>query len=192
MLIPQFSRGGRRKAGARRNAPPPRRFPWFQLFLVIFMTGFFGYFLYSISGSADKPSTTVASKPAAPAKPAAQPKPAAKPTPDPLPPKPKEQWRYIEELENKTVEVELPEVESKPTRPYLMQCGSFRTQKQADGLKARIAFQGLHSEVRRSDGKNGTWYRVVLGPYDRKRNAERDRHKLQRASINGCQIWFWS
>ena len=53
--------------------------------------------------------------------------------------------------------------------------------------KVRIAFQGLSSEVR----KTGNWYRVILGPYERKRPAEKDRHKLQRAKIHGCQIWLW-
>ncbi|NAW96105.1 cell division protein FtsN, partial [Vibrio sp. V42_P2S4T144] len=34
-----------------------------------------------------------------------------------------------------------------------------------------------------------SWYRVVLGPYKFKRDAERDRHKLQRAKIEPCAIW---
>ena len=51
---------------------------------------------------------------------------------------------------------------------------------------------GLESQVRSSEGKNGLWYRVILGPYETKRAAERDRHKLQRAKIYGCAIWNWN
>ena len=58
-------------------------------------------------------------------------------------------------------------------------------------MKALIAFQGLTAQVRQTQGTKGTWYKVVLGPYDTKRAAERERHALQRAGINGCQIWYW-
>jgi cell division protein FtsN len=89
-------------------------------------------------------------------------------------------------LKDKEVVVDIPEKE-KSTRRYQMQCGSFRNQGDAESLKAKIAFQGLTSQVK----KTGDWYRVILGPYERKRPAEKDRHKLQRAKINGCQIWTW-
>ena len=94
-------------------------------------------------------------------------------------------------LENKEVKVDIPKQSDKPSRPYQMQCGSFRKQSQADALKAKIAFQGLEAMVRKVSGKKGEWYKVVLGPYPKKRHAERERHKLQRGGVNGCQIWFW-
>ena len=72
-----------------------------------------------------------------------------------------------------------------------MQCGSFKTQKQAETLKARIAFSGLEAQVKSVSGKNGTWHKVYLGPYPRKRLAEKDKHKLKRNNINYCQIWLW-
>ncbi len=70
-----------------------------------------------------------------------------------------------------------------------MQCGSFRKRDQAEQLEARIAFTGLQAEVRETEGKNGLWYRVVLGPYQGKRSADRDRHLLQDNKIEGCRIW---
>lgn len=173
---------------SRGQAPAaPRRFPIIILGLVVLIAlGGFGYFLWSISGSSDEVVT--------------QPKPEAKVTkpkpkaddPKALPPAPKEEWTYLEELKNKEVEVDLPEVEKKPKRPYQMQCGSFRSEFQANEMKAVIAFQGIEAQVRKSTGKTGVWYRVVLGPYDRKRDAERHRHALQKTGMNGCQIWFWT
>ncbi len=73
-----------------------------------------------------------------------------------------------------------------------MQCGSFRKQGQAEELKARIAFQGFEAQVRPSEGSSGRWYRVIIGPYESKRLAEKQRHTLQRAKINGCKIWLWN
>jgi cell division protein FtsN len=75
---------------------------------------------------------------------------------------------------------------------YLMQCGSFRAASQAQKMKATIAFQGLEAQVRPSDGKSGRWHRVILGPYDSKRLAEKHRHSLQKANINTCKIWNWN
>jgi cell division protein FtsN len=106
-----------------------------------------------------------------------------------LPEPPKEKWSYVKDLENKKIEVGQYEVKKKG--PYQMQCGSFRTEKQAQVLKANIAFTGISSQIKSATGTNGTWYKVVLGPYKRKRLAESDKHKLKRNNINHCQIWLW-
>jgi len=171
--------------GARRGGKPqPQsassgKVMWLVLGLLVVAA--FGYAIWKLSQS--KPEQAASQQPVKQA--------PVEVDDDPLPPKPKEQWSYIEELENKEVVVEVPKQEA-PTRPYQMQCGSFRSMPQADELKAKIAFQGLESDVRRTEGKNGVWYRVVLGPYERKRLAERDRHKLSNAAIYGCKIWYWN
>ncbi len=109
---------------------------------------------------------------------------------DPLPVLGEEDWAFIEGLPSYSVEVEVDELPNAERR-YLMQCGSFRKQTQAEELKATIAFQGLESQVLESEGSKGVWFRVVLGPYESKRDAERDRHALRSARINRCQIWNW-
>lgn len=109
---------------------------------------------------------------------------------DPLPVLAEEEWEFIEGLPSYSVEVEVEELPNSDRR-YLMQCGSFRKQTQAEELKATIAFQGMESQVLESKGSKGIWYRVVLGPYDTKRDAERDRHSLRSARVNRCQIWNW-
>ncbi len=107
-----------------------------------------------------------------------------------LPPIPKEKWSYIEALEQKEIEIKASEAQE-PTRPYLMQCGAYQSEEQADERKAMIAFQGLETHTKISPGQKGNWYRVVLGPYPLKREAERDRNLLRRAGIEPCEIWFW-
>lgn len=106
-----------------------------------------------------------------------------------LPTPPKEKWAYRKELADK--EIEVGQYKVKQGGPYKMQCGSFRTLKQANVLKANIAFAGLTAQVGKSVGKKSTYYKVFLGPYVKKRDAEKDKHKLKRNKINYCQIWLW-
>jgi len=106
-----------------------------------------------------------------------------------LPELPEEKWTYVDELKSKQVEV--GEYEVKKKGPYKMQCGSFKTRKQAESLKAKIAFTGLEAQVGKSVGTSATWYKVYLGPYTKKRNAEKDKHKLKNNSVHGCKIWGW-
>lgn len=161
----------------------PKRFPILLLLITLTGLGGFGYLLWILSSSDEPtPAPVVVEQPK---------KKPVKKDPDALPPVPKEEWTYLEELENKKVEVDIPDTSDKPKRPYQMQCGSFRKESQANELKAIIAFQGLEAQVRKVKGSSGIWYKVVLGPYDKKRDAERQRHILQNGGTNGCQIWFW-
>ncbi|SHI04792.1 SPOR domain-containing protein [Ferrimonas marina] len=180
-------RSSRRGAQRRGKAPAKKPFPWPMALLATALLCLFGYVLVSIKGASegrfDEPEPV-------PTAPVATPKPEPKPE-TALPEPPKEEWGYIDRLIDNSVEVELPEVQASGG-PYQMQCGSFRTEAQADTMRATIAFQGMESQVRRTEGSNGVWYRVVLGPYERKRAAEAHRHALQRAGINGCQIWNWN
>ncbi|OUS26386.1 hypothetical protein A9Q98_10720 [Thalassotalea sp. 42_200_T64] len=109
---------------------------------------------------------------------------------DILPEVPQEKWTYMDGLKHKEVAVGNYEVKEKG--PYAMQCGSFRNLQQAEKLKANIAFAGFGSDVRKTTGKSGVWYKVVLGPFERKRMAESAKHKLKRNKINYCQIWLWT
>ena len=108
-----------------------------------------------------------------------------------LPEMGEEEWEFIEGLPEYSVEVEVGEMPGADKR-YLMQCGSFRERTQAEELKAKIAFQGYESEVRRTVGKNGVWFRVILGPIQPKRKAERIRHDLRGGGVNRCVVWEWN
>ena len=160
----------RRSQAGKRNQPK-KGFPFLAGFATLLLMGFIGYFIFAV----DKPVPA----------PVVVKKPIVKQE-EQLPEKPQPKWEYENTLKTKEIVVDIPEAK-KSTRPYQMQCGSFRQQGDAEALKAQIAFQGLNSIVKHT----GNWYRVILGPYERKRTAEKDRHKLQRAKINGCQIWYW-
>ena len=112
----------------------------------------------------------------------------AKKSPE-LPKPPEEKWTYVDDLKSKQVEV--GEYEVKQKGPYKMQCGSFRTRKQAESLKAKIAFTGLEAQLSKATGTSSTWFKVYLGPYAKKRDAEKDKHKLKNNKVHGCKIWGW-
>jgi len=161
----------RRSQAGKRNQPK-KGFPYIAFLGAVLLMGFIGYFMFAVDKPKEVPKAVVK-------------QPSVK-VEEQLPEKPQPKWEYESMLKNKEVVVDIPE-EKKSTRPYQMQCGSFRHKDDAESLKAKIAFQGLNSIVKHT----GNWYRVILGPFERKRLAEKQRHQLQRAKINGCQIWYW-
>ncbi|MFQ3236013.1 MAG: cell division protein FtsN [Paraglaciecola sp.] len=166
-----------RGRGAKKPPPPSRSLPWIRIVITAGLLVGFSYFLWSISDTTDNT--------------AAQPDATSTRQVEALPGTPEEEWEFIKTLPEYSVEVEVKDRITSDKR-YLMQCGSFRKQGQAEELKAKIAFQGFEAQVRPSDGSSGRWYRVILGPYESKRLAEKHRHTIQRARINGCKIWNWN
>ncbi|RUO23881.1 cell division protein FtsN [Aliidiomarina minuta] len=110
---------------------------------------------------------------------------------DELPQAPEERWQYIHDLENREVEVIVPE--RAETQRRLMQCGSFRRQSDAETLRAQIAMLGHESQVRQTQSsEHGVWYRVILGPFENLRAAQSVNNQLRRGNVQGCQIWLWN
>jgi len=164
-----------------RNKKQPRRnnrkqekkpFPVLKLAIVGIAVFGFGYFLSNLN---EGPVTDVVEKQ----------QPIKKKVKQTLPPPPEdEEWQFIEELENKQVKVSTEELEDKG--PFIIRCTTVRSRDRAEALKARIAFAGFESQVKEYQGTSGTWYRVDLGPYEKKRTAEKTRHELKRNEIHGC------
>ena len=169
--------------GRSKKPAPPEPKPsllWLRIVITLALVAGFSYFLWSIKGTAPKNTTndSVISE-------------QTESEENTLPDIPREEWEFIKSLPEYTVEIDKKQ-QDQPTVRRLMQCGSFRKNGQAQELRARIALQGLEAQVKSSKGTSGLWYRVILGPYESKRVAEKDRHSLQRAKINGCKIWNWN
>ena len=167
---------------SKNQAPAPLKpsLPWLRIVITLTLVAGFSYFLWSIRGTA--PADTSDGIAAVG---------QVKSKENTMPDIPEEEWEFIKSLPEFTVKIEQKE-QDQPTVRRVIQCGSFRKNEQAQELKAKIAFQGLEAQVRSSEGKSGLWYRVILGPYDSKRLAEKHRHTLQRAKINRCKIWNWN
>ncbi len=157
----------------RKQSSPSRK----VIVLTLLLLSGFGYLLYVLNAQPEPAQTTkkVETQTTKPRKQV----PAVK-----LPPKPKEEWSYMKELESKEIEITAKEQQTSQY-VYIMPCGAFRSATHADELKAKIAFQGLQSSVKKT---SSGMHQVLLGPYDSKRQAERDRHKLQRIKVE-CKIW---
>lgn len=164
---------------SRAQAAPAK--PWLLIGLTALTLAVFIYGLWFLrqqdpvtsapTASASAPTTTV--------------------TKDDLPPKPvAEPYQYIQELENKEITVEV--TEQRRSGPAQLQCGSFRQQPQAEAMKAQIAFAGITADVRRTEGTNGVWFRVILGPYESRRAATVDMNRLRQMGINTCQVRNWA
>jgi len=178
----------RKSTGRGKPAPAPapasRTGLWVMLAIVILAIGGFSYFLFSIGGKAQQDQPIAAPK----VVPKVSPKVIAKQ--EALPQIPKKKWQYIDELQDREVIVDVPKQQIS-NQQFRLQCASYKSLGQADGLKAKIAFQGFESHIKKVTGTSSDWYQVYLGPFKTRRNAESARHRMQRARINGCQIYFW-
>ena len=153
--------------------------PWKAVAVAGLLVAVFGYALYFLNDTPTPEKKTTVTE-------VAPVKTKKKTNSEDIPPMPEEQWSYMDELPNKEIEVVQKDLKVSEI-PYIMQCGAYKSSSQAEERKMDIAFQGLSSTVRKKSGSS--WYRVVLGPYKFKRDAEKDRHKLQRAKIEPCAIW---
>jgi cell division protein FtsN len=72
---------------------------------------------------------------------------------------------------------------------YWLQAGAFSDEKEADNLKARIAFTGLEATVRPvAIPDKGTLYRVRLGPYQSLDDANRIKAALSQNGVGAAII----
>ena len=85
---------------------------------------------------------------------------------------------------------------SSPSQPkphsgetYWLQAGAFAEEKDADNLKAKIAFTGLEATVKPAEvpGK-GTLHRVRLGPYQSLEDANRTKATLSQNGVGATII----
>ena len=89
-----------------------------------------------------------------------------------------------------------PKPGSSPSSPkphsgevYWLQAGAFSEEKEADNLKAKIAFTGLEATVRAVNiPDKGTLYRVRLGPYQSLDDANRIKSALSQSGVGAAII----
>lgn len=107
------------------------------------------------------------------------------------------QWDFYTLLPQMHLEEEIPSApESKaekaappPLQRYLLQVGAFRTEKQAEALKAKLALVGLLAKINRGQNADKTeWYRVTLGPFQRKEEILKHQRLLE---AQGIRSFIW-
>ncbi len=169
----------------KRKPDPPRKVPGWVWFLIGLLVGLFVAFLvylrlYSTAGlelitpPAVRESKQSVREAAGPAE------------RQPSAPKPRfEFYTILPEMEVPVPESELP-LRRKDTSKqldgstsYLLQAGSFRSFKEADRLKARLALMGMEVAIQTIaiDGRD-TWHRVRIGPFRGLSPLDKARNRL--------------
>jgi cell division protein FtsN len=151
-----------------------------------------------------KPDEKGAPEKAAPAKPGAEKAAAEKPRTD----RPRFEFYTMLPGEKEVTDKEARAAAAKPREPvkggpgsspsqpkphsgetYWLQAGAFGEEKDAENLKAKIAFTGLEAGVKAAEvpGK-GTLYRVRLGPYQSLEDANRIKTALSQNGVGATII----
>lgn len=71
---------------------------------------------------------------------------------------------------------------------YFVQAGAYRSEPEAQAQKAKLALKGLASAVSEREQEGRTVYRVRLGPFDSKDDAEGTKKKLDSAKIESALV----
>ena len=87
-----------------------------------------------------------------------------------------------------TPEVTTPEVVTSMPEPepkeFVLQAGSFRSVSDAESVRASLLLQDLPVSMVPVTLADGTWYRVVVGPYALRDDAQTTLSKLQEQNLN--------
>jgi cell division protein FtsN len=103
------------------------------------------------------------------------------------------------------LEVLIPESETKPpevsnghthstssstekVKQYVLQVGSFQNLKDAEKLKANLAFLGLSANIQHVTVNSQSWHRVRTGPYRDKQQLYKNQKLLKQNDINAISM----
>jgi cell division protein FtsN len=77
-----------------------------------------------------------------------------------------------------------------PAEPfsYFVQAGAFRTPEDAEAQRAKLSLMGLEAKVTEREQAGRTVFRVRLGPFDRKDDADKAKERLDGASIESALV----
>ena len=105
--------------------------------------------------------------------------------------KPQVTFEFPDLLKDSEIQVDTSAYESPPTDPaakptsFRVQAASFRDESDANALRANLILLNLTATVETSTSSTGEWHRVVLGPFDRRVDANRALTKLREQGISG-------
>jgi cell division septation protein DedD len=96
--------------------------------------------------------------------------------------------------ESEVIVPDTPDTAS-PTHPanstdiFLLQVGSFKSNRDADSLRARLLLLNLDAKIEKvSPRKNETWHRVIVGPFSDRSELADARGKLASTGIDSLLL----
>ena len=182
----------KRRSKRKSKSLVPSFWVWAMVGLIV---GLFVAFLVFIKVSPEQPLNEEVALDI-PAEPEIRETPKARKEPSP-PPKPRfDFYNLLPEME---VLVPEEEIKGTPTREgvkrvekpgtYLLQAGSFRSRKQADQLRAKLALLGMETSIQTvSINSKQSWHRVRVGPFNNLRDLNQARSLLKKNGIDAILI----
>jgi cell division protein FtsN len=77
---------------------------------------------------------------------------------------------------------------SVPALSYQVQAGSYASQPEAEAQRAKLAMMGLEPRVQEREVNGRTMYRVRIGPFPQREQADEVRARLQGAGIDSALV----
>ncbi|HEY8608590.1 MAG TPA: SPOR domain-containing protein [Noviherbaspirillum sp.] len=71
---------------------------------------------------------------------------------------------------------------------YFLQAGAFREQNDAEGMRAKLALQGVEAKVSERQSESGVLYRVRVGPFNEIDAMNKVRGKLSDSGIDAAVV----
>jgi len=81
-----------------------------------------------------------------------------------------------------------PATPAEPGARYWLQAASFRDQRQAEELKAKLALLGLRAQVADVSINGSSWYRVRVGPYGNAGELDAGKRSLESNGLSAIAL----
>ncbi len=81
-----------------------------------------------------------------------------------------------------------PPVAAMDPLQYFVQAGAFRGVEEAEQMRARLSLMGLQARVSEREQAGRVVYRVRLGPFDRREDAEKAGERLEAAGVSAVLV----
>jgi cell division protein FtsN len=85
---------------------------------------------------------------------------------------------------DKDVRPDMKSVPETRSGTYVLQAGSYRNFADADRVRAKLALQGIESNVQKVTVDNDTWHRIRIGPISKLDDLNRMRQVLRKADVD--------
>ncbi len=83
----------------------------------------------------------------------------------------------------------LPKVQTKlAAAQYLIQAGAYRGLGSAEAFKTRLQRLGFHPRLQKVEAEDGTWFRIIIGPFPSEIIASKHKNTLAKQRIEGILI----
>ena len=71
---------------------------------------------------------------------------------------------------------------------YFVQAGAYRTPEDAEGQRAKLSLGGIEAKVSEREQAGRTVYRVRVGPFDKREEADRTKDKLESLGMEAALV----